>query len=227
MENFRIGDAIKYGWGKTKAHFLFLWMVLGIVCGVAIFLNIFAKAVGEHSFLGSAVSLGATVLGIILQIGLIRIYLDLIDQDKEDHLDTLFSQTGLFWRYLGASILYYAVVVVGFILLIIPGIYFSLKYQFYGYLIVDKGLQPFEALKKSATMTVGIKWKLLGFSFALVGLNIVGALLLVVGLLATIPVSILAYVYVYRMLSKRLEAGNTTAPTVVIEAAPSPVQPGV
>ncbi|MDO8565906.1 MAG: hypothetical protein Q7S04_01835 [Candidatus Moranbacteria bacterium] len=225
METFRIGEAIKYGWGKTKAHFLFLWMVLGIVCGVAIFLNILSKAVGENSFLGSAVSLGATVLGIILQIGLIRIYIDLIDQDKEDHLDTLFSQTGLFWRYLGASILYYAVVVVGFILLIIPGIYFSLKYQFYGYLIIDKNFQPFEALKKSAVMTVGIKWKLLGFSFALVGLNIAGALLLVVGLLVTIPISILAYVYVYRELSKRLEV-KSAAPAAV-EAIPSPVQPGV
>lgn len=219
MEAFRIGDAIRSGWQKTKVHFFFLWTVLGIVCGVAIFLNIFSKAVGEHSFSGNIFSLGAAALGIILQIGLIRVYLDLIDQDKEDHLDTLFSGAHLIWRYLGAAILYYAVVTIGFILFIIPGIYFGLKYQFFNYLIVDKNLQPFEALKKSAEMTEGVKWKLFGFAFTLGGLNILGALVLIVGLFVTIPVSILAYVYVYRELSKRLIEKSEKTP--VTDTVPS------
>lgn len=199
MQSFRIGEAIKFGWEKFKAHFLFLWTILGITIGISLFFDLAQKSVGKESFSGSLIGLVALVVSFILELGLIRMYLDLCD-DKEDTLETLFSQYRLVWRYFGALLLYGIMVVLGLILLIVPGIYLALKYQFFAYLIVDKSLGVIEALKKSAEMTRGIKWKLLGFSFAVGGLNLLGALALGVGLLVTAPVSIMAYVSVYRAL---------------------------
>ena len=69
-------------------------------------------------------------------------------------------------------------------------------------LIIDKkDLSMGEAFRESARITDGVKWKLFGFFLATVFLNIVGALCLVLGLLVSIPVSMLAYVHLYRKLS--------------------------
>ncbi len=54
-------------------------------------------------------------------------------------------------------------VAVGLMLLIVPGIYLGLKYQFYGYAIADKGIGPIDALKESDRMTEGAKQNLLIF----------------------------------------------------------------
>jgi uncharacterized membrane protein len=89
-----------------------------------------------------------------------------------------------------------------FILLIVPGVIWAIKYQFYGYLIIDKKMGVMEALKKSAEMTDGIKLDLFGLGLVLLGVIILGALVLGVGLLAAIPTVWLATAYVYRKLSK-------------------------
>ena len=186
-----------------------MWTVIGVTAAVSIFFNLLQKSVKEYSFISFVVTILAIAIGFTVQLGLIRIYLDLIDQEKEDELKTLFTNYRLIWRYLGASILFGIAVALGLIFLIVPGIYFNLKYQYYAYLIVDKNMGVVEALKKSGEITKDIKWKLFCFSLAVVGLNILGALALVIGLLVTGPVSILAYVYVYRTLSKRLEVSQS------------------
>jgi uncharacterized membrane protein len=94
---------------------------------------------------------------------------------------------------------------VGTILLIVPGIIWALKFQFYGYYIVDKNLKPVDALKMSAMSTSGKKGNLFVF-FVLLGLiNFLGLIALLVGLLISVPVTLLAYVYVYRLLMKEVE----------------------
>ncbi len=202
METFRIGEALSYGWEKFKVHFLFLWTILGATYGIFLVFDLLQKGAGKETLLGSLLGLVAIVVGFIVKLGLIRMYLDLAEGTK-DKVAVLFSQYQLIWKYFGSSILYGLMVVFGLILFIIPGIYFALKYQFYSYLIVDKNLGVTEALKKSARMTDGIKWKLFGFSLVLCGLNFLGLIALVFGLLVTVPMSIMAYVYVYRTLRDR------------------------
>ena len=105
-----------------------------------------------------------------------------------------------FFDYLIGSILYGLIVVVGLILLIIPGIIWAIKFQFFDYLIVDKGLGPIDALEKSSDITRGVKWDLFAFGILLAIINILGFLCLVVGLFVTIPVTLVAMAFVYREL---------------------------
>lgn len=201
MQTFGIGEAVGYGWSKVKAHFFFLWMMLGTVWLVAFVLDLLQKGAGKETLIGTLLGLIAIAVGFIMQLGLIRAYLNL-DDGTESKLDVLLSQRHLAWRYFGAMIIYGIAVVIGLILLVIPGIYIALKYQFFGYLIVDKNLGAVEALKKSAELTVGVKWKLIGFSMTIVLLNLLGVIALLIGLFVTIPMSVMAYVYVYRTLAK-------------------------
>jgi len=77
----------------------------------------------------------------------------------------------------------------GLVLLIIPGIYLALKYQFYGYLIVDKGMGPIKALKESGRITDGAKKDLL--IFWLVLFCSIAVIALVLGIFIALPVGLL------------------------------------
>lgn len=108
-----------------------------------------------------------------------------------------------FWQYVAASALSMLLTLVGFILLIVPGIIISLALSFTLYLVIARDLGPIEAMKESARLTRGHRWALLGL-FLMIGLvNIVGAILLLVGLFVTIPVTSLALVHAFRTLERK------------------------
>ena len=111
----------------------------------------------------------------------------------------------IFVNYIIASIATGVVVIVGLILLVIPGIYLAIRLQFYKFLIVDKGdIGPIESLKESWKMTKGYAWNLFLFLILIALLNILGVILFGVGLFVTIPISLLSYAILYRKLHARL-----------------------
>ena len=101
----------------------------------------------------------------------------------------------------GASIVYGLIVVGGLILLVVPGIYLALRLQFYSYYIIDKNAGSIDSLKMSWKATEGNVINIFLFELLLIGINILGAIALVVGLLVTIPVSVIAVTLLYRKLS--------------------------
>jgi uncharacterized membrane protein len=147
-------------------------------------------------------------------MGLITISLKLIDGSKAE-LGDLFSRVHLFFKYLGGEILYGLIILAGLVLLIVPGVLWALKFALVGYFIMDRELGPVEALRKSAAATAGAKWNLFLLVLLLAGINLLGALALVVGLFATIPTTVVAVAFVYRRLLAQLEA-SASAPAQAI-----------
>lgn len=98
--------------------------------------------------------------------------------------------------------------------------YVSVKLLFVEYLVMEKNRGGVEAIKESFKMTNGVWWNL-AYLTLLIGLvNIVGALALLVGLLVSVPVSMLAMVHVYRTLSGTSSVVQpVTEPTAPITAA--------
>ena len=206
------GEAIKLGWEKMKKHFWFFVELLVVTCLIQIVPSGIANIFKEKVFLlYILIILAAWVLQIIVKMGMIKITLDVADKD-EANLNTLFSCTQLLGKFIIGSIVYGLIVMAGFILFIIPGIIWAIKYQFFAYLIIDKNMDPMEAIKKSGEMTAGNKGKLfwLGILFFLI--NLVGALCLLLGLFATIPTTMVAMAYVYRKLLGELDAPEKVAP---------------
>jgi len=117
----------------------------------------------------------------------------------------LFSQSGLIFKYFFGTLLYGLLVILGLVLLIIPGIYWSLKYWPVTYLLVDKKMGIKEAFGVAGRMTQGTKWKTIVFGLVCVGVAILGLLALVVGLLAAVPVISIAFALLYVKLLPRVE----------------------
>ncbi len=216
LMSFQTSVLVGQAWGIFKRHILFVWLIFGVVYGGEIFFTVLTTVYdkGLLAVLGFHIT---TIVSIALNLGLIRVMVDLVSTDTESDLKKLFPPMYLFWRFLGASLLYGMVTSFGFLLFIIPGIYFVLKYQFYGYLIVEKNLGIREAFEESARMTKGIKWRLIWFSLVMVGINILGAFFFVIGLAVSIPVTSLAYVYLYRVLSKESGEASPVVETVIAE----------
>ncbi len=110
-----------------------------------------------------------------------------------------------------ASLLNGVVLFVGFLFLIIPGIFLMVSLQFYTYFILDCKAGIVQSLRNSWALTHGVKGKLLLFSLAVMGLNFIGVILLGVGILVTLPVSMLAGAMVYDRLLEQTPELTATA----------------
>ena len=197
-KDFSIEEALQYGWDIMKTNiWLFVgvlvvaWFVTGVPHGIAGGLQ------RESAGLAFLFRIVGWIDSIIISRGLTRIALKFID-NQAPKFEDLFSFKPYFWRYLGASILVALVVWAGLILLIIPGIYWAIKFQFYGYFVIDQGCDPVESMKRSSRITQSVKWKLLAFGIVLFFINVIGAMLLLIGLFVTVPITLMAYSIVYR-----------------------------
>jgi uncharacterized membrane protein len=123
----------------------------------------------------------------------------------------------LIFYYWLATMMMAMLVGFGLLLLILPGIYICMRLLFYNFLLIDRNIGPIECLQESFRITKGRVWTLIVFGLALVGINLLGVLCLFVGLAITIPLSMMANIYLYRTLS-----GTSPAPRI---ATPPPLPP--
>ncbi len=187
------GKAISYGWEAVKKNF---WYFVALAALTLIIQGIFEgdKDHQSLSFIGFIISAWLTA-------GYLKIVFHFYDHNGETiPLSQLFTQYKYFWKILGANILLCLIIGIGFALLIVPGMYWALKYSMTINLIVDKDMDIMEAMKESARMTNGIKWPLFGFMLTCLGVTILGLLCLGVGSLVAVPVVWLATAYIYRNL---------------------------
>jgi uncharacterized membrane protein len=187
---FSIKESIKYGWRKSKEHLELVLFSTLLILGVG-------SLVGRASILG----LVGIIFSIIVRIGYTKIFLRIHDGETPKFVE-IFEEYRTFWRYLGTCILTFLTVIGGLILLIIPGIFWAVRFSLAPLIVIDTKMGPKTSMKESYAITKGKFWKLLLFWITIGLFNLLGLILLGVGLLVTVPVSTLASVYVYRELSK-------------------------
>lgn len=214
-KRFSKEEAINFGWRTAMDNLGFFIKVLIIVFIIIGTLSVIRRLTEEKfPFIFLVASFAGVIFNIIFGIGLIKIYLKFCDNEVGD-LGDLFSGRNLklFFSYLLVSIVYTFIIIAGLILIIVPGIIWGIQFQFCTFLVVDKGMNPAEALKKSSSITKGAKWDLFVFGLLMLLINLVGMLALFIGLFVTIPITMLALTFVYRKLLAQSETAQTaTAP---------------
>jgi hypothetical protein len=89
---------------------------------------------------------------------------------------------------------------IGIILLIIPGIYLAVGYLFASCLVVDRRLGFWTALELSRRTVTPLWFGFFAFLLLLLLINLAGALLLGIGLLASVPISFCALTVAFQDL---------------------------
>jgi uncharacterized membrane protein len=202
--NLSIRSSIAYGWETFKKRpwfFIFIFLFISVLSGGFDFstndTKVFTPQLIALLVTGGLISF---LIQILLSMGKNQLLLRAHHGVESLAFWDLWAPHP-FWKFIGGYFLTLVIVLVGFLLLIIPGIVWSLKYMFVPLIIMDKKMRPFEALRESARITDGHKWDLLLFVITLLGINILGLLCLIVGLLVSVPVTSLAFVHAYRSLS--------------------------
>lgn len=214
MKTFSAQEMVVFGWTTFKSRWEFfvgataLWMLASFVIGAVT--DRFPEHAADGFVLwvfGIAISV---VLSALLNMGFVAFSLKAHDAPQEAVVRMLWHPHP-FWKYLGASVLSFVVIVAGLVLLIVPGVIAALALACTTMLVIDRELAPIEAMKESVRITKGHRLELLLLAVVLFALNILGALALLVGLLVSIPVSYLAVAHAYRTLA-------AAAPAPVISA---------
>ncbi len=219
-KKFSSKEAVQFGWDKMKTNLGFFIILLLIVYLSPSIIQAFIKELfGEG--LAAFVEF---IISSFLQMCLIRTALRFCDNEKGQFSD-LYTLYPLFLKYLVAEILYGLIILVGLVLLIVPGVIWAVKFQFVGYFIIEKGCGPVEALRRSSEITRDSIWDLFLFDLLLVGICILGVISLLVGLFAAIPTVMVAHAFIYRKLLSQIkdsQFGDTQIPETAMSPEPGP-----
>lgn len=134
-----------------------------------------------------------------MEIGFIRICLASYD-GKEIRFTDIFSGLQLGINFLLAQLINTVITIVGFLLLVIPGAYLSAKYAFYAFHFAEASPTLIQSFQQSAIITQRSMLFVVWFSFLILVINILGASILGVGLIATVPLSVLMKASIYRQM---------------------------
>lgn len=203
--DWTIGNALKAGFALFKARWP-LWI------GVTLFTlilplipNLLENVVSKEAHVILLVLVVISVLlGVLVDMGFNTLALKAARGEPYQFGD-FFSRFHLFPSYFCAHILNGLAVFVGLALFIIPGIWIAIKFSFYRFYVLDKGLTGVEALKESSKLAEGSKWRIFGFMLAAVLINILGVLAFGIGFLITVPWIGLAWTTVYITLKQQKE----------------------
>lgn len=189
IHKFTLKEVFSPAWTKTKEYAWYLFCVF--------ILSVAVMAIGRFTFIL------APLIDYLVGISIVTISLVIASGHTPTFNDLFksFKNYKITWHYILTTLLYILIVVIGLIFFILPGIYLAVRLHFYKFLIIEhENMGPIDTLKESMRMTSGLFWRLLGFIIVIALFNIVGVLLLGVGLIITIPVSVLAHAFLYKKL---------------------------
>lgn len=206
MDKFTIGEVVSYGWEAFKANAVVLIGIFVIISVLNSVPSVYLQVAGPENA-GSApyfiIMAAVWLVSMLASCGTVKILLDIHDGRGGDFAD-LFTNVDPFVSFLLGSLLLGLIVAIGTVLLIVPGIYLGIRFSMFSFAVVDEGLGPVEALKRSWELTEGqaLNLFLLGLVFA--GLEIAGVIALCVGIFVAVPVVMMGSVFVYRRLQSKV-----------------------
>ena len=216
-----IEESLRFGWAKTKEHSGIIFQVLLTLIALQMVQQVVMRLFNGMPE-GTVDTAILFVLSVLLGIGFTRITM-LITEGKHARYQDIIPPIGLAVAYAGATILaglitllplvgalvlsvvaytllpYTAATVVSAVVVaaaLVAAVYFILRYALVRFAILDD-VGMVKSLRTSALATRGRKWWLLGFFITLILINLLGVMLLFVGLLLTVPISMFAFALVY------------------------------
>jgi hypothetical protein len=148
---------------------------------------------------GPVAAIFGNVFSILLSLGLMRIGLNLTS-GKQVSVAQLFGEGRKLFTAIVASILFGIMVLIGFILLIVPGVYLMLRYGQYMAAIVDKDMGILDSLSYSSSITTNNRLNLFLLVLLSIAIFIAGLLALVVGLIFAYPLIWLSWMVAFRWM---------------------------
>lgn len=190
---------------KKYASFVIGAMLTFFVLAIVPQIYFMAEVPDQPNTKAQFISFLLTLIQLFLSLGFIKIMLRLV-QDKYVEVADMFNNFTPFLSYFVASFLYGIAVALGLLLLIVPGIFIAIRFQFYPYFILEENASSFTALQKSFNLSQNLTLELFLLGVVVIALNVAGILLFGVGIVLTYPLTTMATAIAYKSLN---EEGQT------------------
>lgn len=181
-----VGSVYAFGWGRMKKFFLDLFLITVIFAVVLIPLGMITSLDGENTPGGVLLRMFSFAYLVLLffpiDYGAAWVYLKAVRGEKFDVQD-MFSVFENYLNVVLSQLLVWAIVGIGIVLFVVPGIILFCRLAFVCYLVMDRKMEPVEAVKESWRMTQPHAWQI--FLMGLLALPILtaGAMCFVVGII--------------------------------------------
>jgi hypothetical protein len=184
--DFRVGDVLSRAWNVFTGNILFflgitLLTYVAIFVAVGLFIGLFVLA-GATSDAGWLIAIGiflAIILFLSLNtIGEAVLLLGAFQRLRGQPLrvsEALQRAFSLFFPLIGLGVLWSVAIMLGTLLLIVPGIILLCMWWVVVPACVVEGLGPTDSLSRSAALTKGYRWKIFGLLALLTIINVVGS----------------------------------------------------
>jgi hypothetical protein len=203
-----VGGAYSHAWNTLKADF---WSLL-LVGFVAWLLSYAIGGVlGRSEGAGGGLSaLYQVLVGTPISFGAAYAWLRAVRGQKPQVSDLFVPFQRNYIGCVLAGLLLEIVLIVGFILLLVPGIILSVRLCFVPFLVVDEGRGPVEALQESWRRTAGYGWTIFGAALLGIVVVIVGFIILIVGSIPATMLVYLAFASLYAAITARKSTSVVT-----------------
>jgi len=197
-----VGSAYRNGWRQLWKYFLALFVIGIIMCIISIptGMNEWVRGAAAAGILGFLSFVYGIFVNGPVQYGVTFAFLKAARGDKLEIKD-MFEAFKNYWNAVLASLFVTVIVVIGFVLLIVPGIIFACKLAFTPYLVVDRKMAVMEAIEESWRMTGGHAWKVFLIGLLAIPICIAGLLCFGVGIIISIMLVSLAFASLYHAVS--------------------------
>lgn len=138
------------------------------------------------AFFGLLAMLYTFLVKPIIQYGGNMIFVQAVRKTKPDFEYLIKGFMENYLHIILANLLVFALVVLGLFALIVPGIIIGCRLAFVSYIIMDKKLDPIEAVELSWKLTKSHGWQIFFMGFVSIFIFIFGLLLLIVGIFPAI-----------------------------------------
>lgn len=208
--SFNHSDAIKRSWrllmeNKILIVFTLIYFIIYVV-------NYFsmenAQQIGSYSVVFMS-NILMVIIALIFQIGIIRTALQITRGHKltNNEIKRNFWMPKLWIPVFVISVLYALMFFVGFLFLIIPGIWIMIRLTFSVTAYIDRKEGFSEAFARSWEITKNNFWEVLLYYIISFGLTLLGLICLGVGIIFTLPL-----IYIYSIMLYRTISGESDVP---------------
>ena len=195
-----VGKVIGKGWDCFKARPWF-WIGVSLICTAIPEIidrastsipEMVGQSGGSTEFvylLIVALFVLNTLVSIRISMGMVCMGLATVN-GKTVKIGDLLAKPQLFWRYVLASISFGLMIMVGLILLVVPGVYLAARFLPVHYVLVERETGVLESFRQAERLTAGYRGKLIDFILlGIAALVVLTAILFFIAMMSSLPVS--------------------------------------
>lgn len=205
-----LGAWLAEAWGRVDGNKGVIWMATLFYIGLAFLIGMFFGILNTPPVDPGSVQtptlielIGNIVSALVLMpmaVGLLFLATS-VAMGQRPNPKSLFAWYDKTLKIFLTALLMNVLIFIGFLLLVLPGIYLAVSYQIALPLMVDKKLGPWQALEASRKI-IGHSWfKVLVFDLVAIVVIMLSMLLLGIPLIWSVPALTIAYGILYRNLA--------------------------